>query len=135
MTDCIFCKIIAGEIPSEKVYEDEHVYAFLDIKPVNPGHVLLIPKAHYADLFEMPDETIELMAKILKKLAQAVKTSLQPDGINIGMNNGSAAGQLIFHAHMHIMPRLKTDQYEMWHGEPYKEGEMKATGEKIRQAL
>ncbi len=135
MNDCLFCKIVAGETPSEKVYEDEKSYAFLDIKPVNPGHILLIPKEHYANLHEIPDEDLSHMAPILKKLAAAAKEAVNADGINIHMNNGGYAGQLIFHAHFHVITRHKDDGHTHWVGSPYKEGEMEKTAQKIRELL
>lgn len=134
-TDCLFCKIIAGEIPSEKIYEDENSFAFLDIKPINPGHTLLVPKKHFENLYEMSDETLAELAPTIKKLAVAVKRAVRADGINIGMNNDGAAGQLVFHAHIHIMPRFKNDGHEHWHGAPYQKDEMEQTAEKIKKML
>lgn len=135
MNDCLFCKIAARGIPSECVYEDDKSFAFLDIKPINPGHILLIPKKHYENLHQIPDEDLSHLAPILKKLADAAKEATSADGINIGMNNGASAGQLIFHAHFHIMPRHKDDGHTHWAGTPYKEGEMTQTAEKIRELL
>ncbi|MFH1956128.1 MAG: HIT family protein [Patescibacteria group bacterium] len=133
--DCIFCKIVNGEIPAEKIYEDENVLAFLDITPVNPGHVLLIPKEHYENLYDLPDETLKQLAPIIKKLAIAVKKGVNAEGINIGMNNERSAGQLVPHAHFHIMPRFSNDGHQHWHGQPYNEGEAKITSEKIKKFL
>lgn len=134
--NCLFCKIIAGEIPSEKVYEDEHSFAFLDIKPINPGHALLVPKKHFANLYEMPDEILAGLAPTIKKLGVAIKKAVSADGINIGMNNDSAAGQLVFHAHIHIIPRFKNDGYEHWHGRPYKNNtEIAEVANKIKSNL
>lgn len=133
--DCLFCKIIRGEIPSAKVYEDEHSFAFLDIKPINPGHVLLIPKKHSLNLYEMPDETLRELAPTIKKLSIAIKKAVNADGINIGMNNDPAAGQLVFHSHIHIIPRFVGDGHEHWHGAPYQEGEISEVAEKIKKVL
>ena len=119
MNECIFCKIIKGDIPSEKIYEDNDFLAFLDITPVNPGHTLLIPKEHCQDLFEIPDATLCNIGPVIKKLARAIKDGTKADGINIGMNNSPAAGQIIFHAHIHIMPRFSDDGYKLWHGKKY----------------
>lgn len=131
-TECLFCKIIKGEIPSIKVWENEYSYAFLDIRPVHPGHVLLVPKEHHANLYDMPDVLLANMAPAIKKLAVAVKKSVAADAINIGMNNDPAAGQVVFHAHIHIMPRYKNDQYKPWIGGPYKNDEAKnETAKKI----
>lgn len=103
--DCIFCKIIAGEIPSAKVYEDEHVYAFLDISQVTTGHTLVIPKVHTADIFETPaDVAGELFARV-PKIANAIKKVYHPQGINLLNNNGIFAGQSVYHLHIHIIPR------------------------------
>lgn len=133
--DCLFCKIVKGEVPSEKVHEDECSFAFLDIKPINPGHTLLVPKKHFANLYEIPDETLRALAPAIKKLAVGVKKAVGADGINIGMNNDPAAGQLVFHAHIHIMPRFEGDGHKHWQGKPYDDGEEKRVGEKIRSAL
>lgn len=129
--NCLFCKIINGEIPAAKVYEDEYSYAFLDIKPINPGHTLLVPKQHFANLYEMPDEVLANLAPTIKKLGIAIKKAVGADGINIGMNNDSAAGQLVFHAHIHIMPRFKDDGHEHWHGKPYRNNEINGVAKKI----
>ena len=135
MNDCLFCKIVKGEIPSEKVYEDEYSYAFLDIRPVNPGHVLLVPKQHFANLYEMSDDVLANLAPTIKKLGIAIKKAVGADGINVGMNNDSAAGQLVFHAHIHIMPRHKGDGHEHWHGTPYQNSETNKTATQIKAHL
>lgn len=134
--DCVFCKIVKGEIPiHHKIYEDENCLGFLDITPINPGHVLLIPKEHHENLYEMPDDLLSKMAPIIKKLAVAVKGAVNAEGINIGMNNERPAGQLVFHAHFHIMPRFANDGHQHWHGAPYKDGIAVNVAEKIRKAL
>jgi histidine triad (HIT) family protein len=133
--DCIFCKIVKGEIPSEKVYEDDSVLAFLDIGPVNKGHTLVIPKKHYETLLDVPDELLGKVAVAVKKVSSAVKKATNCDGISIGMSNYKAAGQLVFHAHFHVMPRFANDGLRLWPQGKYSEGEMKRYGEKIRKAL
>ena len=134
--DCLFCKIISGEIPSAKVYEDEYSFAFLDINPINPGHTLLVPKRHFANLYETSDETLKELTPIIKKLAIAVKKAVSADGINIGMNNDPAAGQLVFHAHFHIIPRHLEDGFRHWRGKrAYKDGEINQVAEKIKASL
>jgi histidine triad (HIT) family protein len=133
--DCIFCKIIAGEIPAEKVYEDENTLAFLDIKPVNFGHTLLIPKKHSQNIFDLPTEELQGMMPALKKVAEAIKESVNADGLNITNNHEAAAGQLVYHLHFHIIPRFSNDGFVHWHGKSYAEGEMSATAEKIKSAL
>jgi histidine triad (HIT) family protein len=135
MDNCLFCKIIAGEIPAQKVYEDEKVVAILDIKPVNPGHVLVLPKEHFADIFETPDDLLTELIKVVKKIGMATKKAIGADGINIGINNGLAAGQLIFHTHIHVMPRIENDGHQLFSGKDYALGEMEAMGEKIRKEL
>lgn len=105
MSDCLFCKIINGEIPSAKVYEDEHVYAFMDISQVTRGHTLVIPKVHRENVFELtPDEAAKLFEAV-PKLANAIKSSFNPEGLNIVNNNGKIAGQTVFHYHLHLIPR------------------------------
>ncbi len=130
--NCIFCKIIRGEIPSHKVYEDEHTLAFLDIRPNNHGHTLVIPKDHFENIYTLPDETLARLSLAVKKVAIAVKNGMDADGINLIMNNEEAAGQIIFHAHMHIVPRTKDDGYKHWPQGEYLEGEAEAVVEKIR---
>lgn len=133
MESCLFCKIIAGEIPSTKVYEDDNVLAFLDIHPVNIGHTLVIPKAHHTNLYETPDEDLARMIAVVKKLSIAIKKALNADGINIEMNNDPVAGQIIFHAHLHIVPRFSGDGFTHWRGaRGYNEGEMAEVSEKIK---
>lgn len=105
MSDCLFCKIIEGEIPSLKVYEDEHVFAFMDIMPLTKGHTLLIPKAHCKDLFEMPEDVARNLYAAAPKVANAIKAAFNPVGMNTVNNNGEAAGQTVFHYHLHLIPR------------------------------
>lgn len=109
MTDCIFCKIVQGAIPCTKVYEDEDFLAFLDINPINPGHTLLIPKAHFATLEDCPASIISVMASMFPVLARAAVSAVKADGYNIFINNGRAAGQLVDHVHFHILPRFAED--------------------------
>jgi histidine triad (HIT) family protein len=133
--DCIFCKIIKGEIPSHKVYEDEHNLAFLDIRPNNHGHTLVIPKDHFENIYTLPDETLARLSLAVKKVAIAVKHGMDADGINVIMNNETDAGQIIFHAHFHIIPRLKNDGFKHWPQGEYLEGEADAVSEKIKVSL
>ncbi|MET3558234.1 histidine triad (HIT) family protein [Streptococcus rupicaprae] len=106
MTDCIFCKIVSGQIPSSKVYEDDQVLAFLDITQVTPGHTLVIPKTHVADIFDMDSDTAGLVFARIPKIASQLKEKLGAKGLNIINNNGEAAGQTVFHSHIHLLPRL-----------------------------
>lgn len=130
--DCLFCKIIAGEIPSERVFEDAHAYAFLDIHPVNKGHTLVVPKTHAENIYDITSEGFSALMETVRALSPIVKKAVEADGINIGMNNGGAAGQIIFHAHVHIIPRYGDDGFRHWHGAPYEEGEIEKIGEMIR---
>jgi histidine triad (HIT) family protein len=117
MEDCLFCKIIAGEIPSEKIYEDKDIFAFLDIKPLTKGHTLVIPKQHVKNLYEMPDEILHKVISGVKKIGTSLKKNLGADGLNLEMNNDAPAGQVIFHAHIHLIPRYKGDGMEHWPGQ------------------
>ncbi len=103
--DCVFCAIAAGEIPSFKVYEDELVLAYLDINPFAEGHTLVIPKAHYANLLDTPEEVLAAVVARVKRIAAALQASLPCEGFNILQNNGAAAGQTVNHLHFHIVPR------------------------------
>lgn len=135
MDGCLFCNIIAGDIPANKVYEDETVIAILDITPVNPGHTLVIPKAHYQDITATPDDTVCHIMNVTKKLAPAIVTAAAADAFNVGINTGAVAGQSVFHTHVHIMPRKQGDGFEHWHGRPYGEGEAQRVAEAIRHVL
>ncbi|WP_110929019.1 HIT family protein [Bacillus massiliglaciei] len=105
MGDCIFCSIINGEIPSSKVFENEHVLAFLDISQVTKGHTLVIPKIHKKDIYDMTPEIAQELFKAVPEIAHALKQELQPIGLNMVNNNGEAAGQTVFHYHLHLLPR------------------------------
>lgn len=136
MESCLFCKIINKEIPSSVVYEDDTVIAFLDINPVNIGHTLVVPKSHHEDLHALPDDLLAKVALEVKKIAAAVKAGVAADGINIEMNNGTAAGQIIPHAHIHIVPRYEGDGFTHWKGKRgYNEGEMTEVSEKIKSSI
>ena len=136
MPDCIFCKIVAGEIPSSKVYEDAAKLAFMDIGPVQPGHVLLIPKAHYERLTDLPDDVAADLARVLPRLARATVAAARADGFNIFQTNGRCSGQAVFHLHIHIIPRHDNDGYSFhWRPTQYAEGEMETWRKKICDAL
>ena len=135
MNDCIFCKIIRKEIPANVVYENGRSLAFLDIKPVNPGHVLVIPKDHHPDFASTPDDLLADIAVVAKKMAAAVLQATGAPAFNIGVNNGRVAGQLVDHMHLHVMPRFDGDGHDLWHGKAYGEGEASALAEKIKKAL
>ena len=107
--NCIFCKIANGEIPSTTLYEDEDFRVILDLGPATRGHALLLPKNHFANLFELDDETAQKAILVAKKMAGKMKDALGADGFNLVQNNGEAAGQTVFHFHMHLIPRYKND--------------------------
>lgn len=108
--DCIFCKIAAGEIPSATVFEDEDFRVILDLGPASKGHSLILPKEHYANVYEISEECAGKAFLLAKKLAGKMKEELGCDGVNILQNNGTAAGQTVFHFHMHLIPRYENDQ-------------------------
>lgn len=125
--DCIFCKILRGEIPSFKVFEDDKTFAFMDINPVNEGHALVIPKFHAENLYATPDEWFGPTLSTVRRVAAAVNAVVQPEGINLLQANGPGAKQSVFHLHMHIIPRSATDGATMnWDLVP---GDMDAIGE------
>ena len=105
MSDCIFCKIVNGEIPSAKVFENENVVAFLDISQVTKGHTLIIPKVHKENVFELTPEIAQQIFEVVPKIANALKTTYNPVGMNLVNNNGEKAGQTVFHYHLHLIPR------------------------------
>ena len=133
--DCIFCKIIRGELPSYKVYEDEKTIAFLDIKPVNAGHTMVVPKAHSHNIFDISPEDWEATTEVVRKLAIAIEKGLKADGVNIAMNNREHAGQVVDHPHVHIIPRFKGDGLKLMPQRSYETGEAETSAEKIREAL
>ena len=106
---CLFCRIVAGKIPATKVHEDDQVVAFLDIHPVNLGHLLVVPKAHHATLAELPDELAAAVARLVPRLTRAVLGATEAPGLNLVVNNGAAAGQTIDHVHWHLIPRFEGD--------------------------
>lgn len=109
MSDCIFCKIANGEIPAATLYEDEDFRVILDLGPASRGHALILPKQHYASLFEMPEDLLGKAACLAKKMGTGMKKALHCDGLNVVQNNGTAAGQTVFHFHMHLIPRYEED--------------------------
>ena len=108
---CTFCKIARKEAPASRVYEDEKVTAFLSIRPINVGHTLVVPKKHYENIYEIPEDEVAYLYKIVKKIAHAVKKAVDAEGIRIVQNNGEAAGQVIFHLHVHIIPMNKNQSW------------------------
>ncbi|MGN0325496.1 MAG: HIT family protein [Lachnospiraceae bacterium] len=112
---CIFCKIANGEIPSKTIYEDQEFRVILDLGPATRGHALILPKEHYANLYELPEETAAKVMVLAKKMAAQMTTNLSCDGFNIVQNNGETAGQTVMHYHLHLIPRYKNDgQNILW---------------------
>lgn len=107
--NCIFCKLANGEIPSATIYEDEEFRVILDLNPATKGHALILPKEHAADLFEMPEERVQKAFALAKRMAGKMRDVLRCDGFNLVQNNGTAAGQTVFHFHIHLIPRYEND--------------------------
>jgi len=114
MQECIFCKIVRGGIPSAKVYENEKVLCFLDIAPVTRGHCLVIPKEHVENILEMSSQQAGELHEAVRRIAQGMLRGLGAQGFNVGMNNFQAAGQLVMHAHWHVIPRFEGDGLQLW---------------------
>ena len=113
MSDCVFCKIVAGQIPSTKVYEDEHTLAFMDLGQVNPGHVLVAVKKHASYLFELDETQAAAVARACVKVSKAIQSAFKPEGLSVYQANGKAAGQTVFHYHVHLLPRHAGDGMEL----------------------
>lgn len=136
MSDCLFCKIIAKQIPAHVVYENEDVFAFLDIHPVNKGHILVVPKKHSQGSHDAEPETLQKLVVEMQKIAQAMIAVTNTPAYNIIQNNGAEAGQAIPHLHFHLIPRFDQDGHHMWHGkQDYADGEAAQLAQKIQQAL
>jgi histidine triad (HIT) family protein len=135
MPDCIFCKIIRGELPSYKIFENEHVLAFLDIHPTNAGHTLVIPKRHSKNIFDIPKEDWAHVTEAARMLAAAIEKALNADGVNLGMNNREHAGQIVDHTHVHIIPRFKGDGFKLMPQREYRIREADETVKKIKAQL
>ena len=134
--DCIFCKIIAGEIPAFKLYEDDATFAFMDINPANDGHALVIPKDHAKNVHAISDDSISRTVITAKKIAAAVDKTVSPGGINLVQCNGPAAGQSVFHFHMHVLPRLEGDELKLnWGLKPGNMDAIEKLAEKIKGNL
>ncbi len=135
MRDCIFCRIAAGETPAVRILETPAVLAFLDMAPVHYGHTLVIPKAHHRNLLELPDALWTEMGQVCRRVAQALQAALHAPGFNLGMNNFEAAGQAVFHAHLHVIPRYHSDGLHLFPQGSYQPGDMEKTGEQLRRVL
>jgi histidine triad (HIT) family protein len=133
---CIFCKITRGEIPSAKVLETDQAVAFLDIHPVNPGHVLLMPKAHHAQLAELPEDLAGHVGALLPGICRAVQAATRAEGLNVIVNNGRVADQTIDHAHWHVIPRFRDDAVDWpWPHAEYVDDELGRMQTRIRREL
>ncbi|MBM4176431.1 MAG: HIT family protein [Ignavibacteria bacterium] len=136
MNDCIFCRIINREVPAEVVFESDSIIAFLDINPLNYGHVLVVPKIHSNDFLDIPIDLLDELVHVTRKITKAIVDSLSPDGFNIFSNNGKAAGQSVFHFHFHVTPRYKSDNFKfIINLKKYKDGEMSNYAQKIRNQI
>ena len=136
MEYCVFCKIVDGKIPAAKVYEDDDVISFLDIMPANKGHCLVVPKKHAATLTEMSENDLEATIKAAKKVAKALSLSFGNASFNIVMNNGKEAGQLVNHAHLHLIPRFQKDRLRIkWSHLKYDDNEINEYAEKIKKFI
>lgn len=123
-SDCIFCKIVSGQLPSYKIYENEKVFSFLDIGPLSQGHALVVPKVHFERLHECPAELLAEVASVLGKVAKAVLKATNAEGYNVLCNNGRVAGQLVDHVHFHIIPRNEGDGvFTQWPAKKYEGGQ------------
>ena len=135
-SDCVFCKMVAGQIPVTKIYQDEVVLAFLDIGPVSDGHTLVIPTTHVEKLHDCPAELLSRVASRLGRIARAVAAGTNSNGYNVLCNNGISAGQLVEHLHFHIIPRNTGDGlFNRWPAYKYQEGKIEQIAAKIRENL
>ena len=136
MSDCVFCKIVAGQIPSTRVYEDEHSLAFMDIGQVNPGHVLVAVKKHADNLYALDDAQAAAVARAGVRVARAIRDAFKPEGLSVYQANGKAAGQTVFHYHIHLLPRHAGDGMELtWPVKNPPREKLEDYAAKIRAAL
>ncbi len=135
--DCIFCKIVKGEIPCIKIYEDENALAFMDIAPLNQGHVLIIPKSHYETILDIEPDVFGRLGNVVARVSKAVQKTLKPDGINVMQLNGKAANQVVPHLHIHVVPRKFGDGLSIcaWNPIPGSMDQIKSTAEAIKAYL
>ncbi|MBR6329923.1 MAG: HIT domain-containing protein [Lachnospiraceae bacterium] len=131
--DCIFCKLANGVFPTNKIYEDEDFAVILDLGPAAKGHALILPKEHYANIYEIPEELLAKAAKLAKRMAAHMTEKLSCDGFNIVQNNGEVAGQTVFHFHIHLIPRYKNDNQKIgWKPGKPSEEELARLGEELK---
>ena len=130
--NCIFCKIAGGDIPSNVIYEDDKCAVILDASPATKGHALILPKEHYADIFAIEEDMLTHVIQTAKKVATRMKEVLGCEGVNIVQNNGTVAGQTVFHFHMHLVPRYKDAEPMLkWTSQTFSDEEMDALAEKL----
>jgi histidine triad (HIT) family protein len=136
MNDCVFCRIIAGQIPATRVCEDAHTLAFMDIGQVNPGHVLVAVKAHAENLYELSEDQAAALARVSVRVARAIRAAFAPEGLSVYQANGRAAGQTVFHYHVHLLPRHTGDGMQLtWPVKNPPRDQLEACAAKIRSAL
>jgi len=134
-SDCLFCGIVAGDVPAQIVDSDDHTVAFMDINPATPGHALVVPRAHSADLIEVSDDDLERTTVAARRLAKRMQAVLEPAGFNVLNSCGSAAWQTIYHFHLHVIPRYEDDPLKLpWVPGPGKADEIEALADRIREA-
>jgi len=131
--DCIFCKIVKGEAPAKKVYENEKVLAFLTIGPISRGHLLVIPKKHFENIFDIDEDYLKEIIFATKKISQKLKKNLKADGVNILHASGKDAQQSVFHFHLHLVPRYKNDGIDTWPKSNYQELNFEEVTNKIKE--
>lgn len=135
MENCIFCKIVKGEIPSKKIYENEKILAFLDTNPMSKGHLLIIPKKHFENIYEIEDSYLKGIISVAKIIAESLKKSLNTSGVNILHASGQDAQQSVFHFHIHLVPRYKDDGLDIWPKSDYKELNLDEIKNKIAKEI
>jgi len=136
-TECVFCRIVAGELPATKIYEDSDTLAFMDVSPIVNGHTLVVPKTHYDPITETPLDVLGKLIAVVQKVCRAQFEGLGADGINVTQANGKRAGQIIPHVHFHVIPRFENDEHS-WNWTPRKydsQEEMNGVAERIRLSL
>ena len=138
MVECIFCKIISGQIPSTIVHSDDNFFVFLDINPANKGHTLVVPRKHYETFNDMPAEEVWHLFETVQRVSKAVEKGLKAEGYNILISNKRAAGQEVDHIHVHVIPRYKGDEMAVrlgWTYKKYEGNEIKEVADRIRKSL
>ncbi len=136
MSDCVFCKIVAGQIPSTRVFEDEHTLAFMDLGQVNPGHVLVAVKKHAPNLYELDEMQAAAVARACVRVSKAIQNAFKPEGLSVYQANGKAAGQTVFHYHVHLLPRHEGDGMELvWPVKNPPREALEGYAEKIRKQI